>query len=623
MKYGHKVIALCISRIFDIENRKFVIDLNQKLKQKNCSLWIYHINTDLYWEENTSRPEASVFDLIDFNIIDTVILMDEKIKSRRISDTLIAKAKTCHVPVVVVDGRYPDCTSVNFDYRAGFETVVRHVMEVHHAKNPHFIAGIAGNPFSDEREEVFKTIIQEYGITFRPDMVSYGMFWAKPAIEATEKLIRSGNLPDAIICANDIMAINVSNTLQSYGISVPEQVIVTGFDGIEEIYFSAPNITSVRCGCSDLSESVYHAVMSSLNAPDNTEQVSVIPFLLRSDSCGCGNPDGKRHLFNFNDRFYRYQDDSQVLYEVSERMQVSKNLHEAGCCLFCGQLHDATILINDWCTDDTKNHFQTAYHNHFTDKMFLFFETGQEQFQQKTFRREEIIPHLKEYMDRGFPLIFNAIGFMGKTLGYVCFHFPDYELVNYCKLPQTINILGSGLGGYINTRYQHYLMKQLEFIYRYDALTGLLNRMSFIREFSKLCESLQGTDAHITAVLSDLDNLKFINDRFGHNAGDNAIRISALALKESCPEGALCVRFGGDEMLAVFTGKTDISAIRNRIQQYLSDYNQASGLEYQVSSSIGAYTVLLTQDMDLEKIVHGADKLMYTEKMRKKQKNIH
>ncbi|MBR1555012.1 MAG: hypothetical protein IJ644_06415, partial [Oscillospiraceae bacterium] len=68
MKYGHKVIALCISRIFDIENRKFVIELNQKLKQENCSLWIYHINTDLYWEEDTSRPEASVFELVDFSI---------------------------------------------------------------------------------------------------------------------------------------------------------------------------------------------------------------------------------------------------------------------------------------------------------------------------------------------------------------------------------------------------------------------------------------------------------------------------------------------------------------------------------------------------------------------------
>ncbi|MBR1554693.1 MAG: GGDEF domain-containing protein, partial [Oscillospiraceae bacterium] len=488
-------------------------------------------------------------------------------------------------------------------------------------RNPHFMAGIAGNPFSDEREEVFKKVIREYGIEFRPDMVSYGMFWAKPAIEATEKLIRSGNLPDAVICANDIMAINVSTTLQSHGIPVPEQVIVTGFDGIEEIYYSVPNMTSVRCGCSDLSDSVFRAVRDCLHHPERVEQISAEPFLLCSDSCGCGNPDGKRHLFSFNDRFYRYQDDSQLLYEVSERMQVCKTILDAGCCLFCDQLHDMTILINDWCTDDTKNYFQNPEDQHFSDNLFLFFETGQEDFKQKLFPKKDIIPHLQEYMDRGFPLIFNAVGFMGTPLGYICFHFPDYELVNYCKLPQIVNILGSGLGGYINTRYQLYLRKQLEFIYRYDALTGLLNRMSFIREFTKLCESMRGKDAQITAVLSDLDNLKFINDKFGHNAGDNAIRVSALALKQSCPDDALCVRFGGDEMLAVFTGQTDVSGVRNQIQQYLADYNQSSGLEYQVSSSIGAYTVKLGQDTDLEKIVHGADQLMYHEKIRKKKKS--
>ncbi|MBE6877360.1 MAG: GGDEF domain-containing protein, partial [Ruminococcus sp.] len=564
MKYGYKIIALCISRIFDMENRKFVMELNEKLKQDNCRLWIYHINTDLYWEEETSRPEASVFDLVDFEIADAVIIMDEKIKSRRISDMLIAKAKKYHVPAVVVDGKHPDCTSVNFDYRAGFETIVRHVLNVHHVKNPYLMAGIAGNPFSDEREEIFKQLLAEYGIPFHENRIKYGMFWAQPAIEATEEILNSGDMPDAVICANDIMAINVSNTLRSHGIRVPEQVIVTGFDGIEEIYFSVPNMTSVRCGCSDLSESVYHAVTHALEYPEQTEQLSAKPFLIRSDSCGCGNLDGIRHIFSFNDRFYRYQDDSQVLYEVSERMQTSINIMDAGGCLFCGQLHDMTVLLNDWCTDDTKNHFQNPKPQQFSDNMLLFFETGQDNFQQRHFPKADSIPHLEKYMNKGYPLIFNALGFMGVTLGYACFHFQDYEVINYCKLPQIINILGSGLGGYINARYQNYLLKQLEFIYRYDALTGLLNRMSFIREFSKLCETVRGQDTQVTAVLSDLDNLKFINDKFGHNAGDNAIRVSALALKQSCPDDALCVRFGGDEMLAVFTGQMDISSVMSR-----------------------------------------------------------
>ena len=296
MKCQRKIIALCISRIFDIENRKFVMQLSEKLKKQNCILWVYHINTDLYWNEKSSRLEAAVFDLVDFRIVDAVIIMDEKIKSRRVTEKLVSGAKAHHVPVVIVDGNHPGCSTVNFDYRAGFESVVRHVMEVHHVRRPHFIAGIAGNPFSDEREEVFKKVIAEYGIAFREDMISYGLFWAKPAIEATEKLIQSGNLPDAIICANDIMAINVSNTLQKHGIQIPEQVIVTGFDGIEEIYFSVPNLTSVRCGCSDLSDSVYLAATDALASPEQVKDYTVEPFLLCSDSCGCGCQENQQKL---------------------------------------------------------------------------------------------------------------------------------------------------------------------------------------------------------------------------------------------------------------------------------------------------------------------------------------
>ncbi len=618
MKYHHKIAALCISRIFDIENRKFVMQLSEKLREQDCMLWIYHINTDLYWNEEVFRPEEAVFDLVDFETADVIIIMDEKIKSRRVTEKLISGAKAHHVPVIIVDGNDPGCSCVNFDYRSGFEQIVRHVLEEHHVQNPHFMGGIAGNPFSDERLEVFRQVIEEYGIPFREDRVSYGMFWARPAIEATEKLIAGENLPDAILCANDIMAINVSNTLQKHGISVPEQVIVTGFDGIEEIYFASPNLTSVRCGCSDLSESVFQTVMHCLANPDYIENVSVRPFLLKSSSCGCSCTENGRQLFNFNDRFYRYQDDRQILYEITEKMQSCDTIAEAGYCLFCDQLHDMTFLINPWCEDHTVNHFESRKETSFEETMLLFFETERFNFQQKKISRKEVIPDLEQYMNRGYPLIFNAVGFMGIPLGYLCFHFPDYELVNYCKIPQIINILGAGLGGFINWQYQRYLMQQLEFIYKYDALTGLLNRLCFNKEFDALKESLHGEECPMEVILSDLDGLKKINDNFGHNAGDHAIRTAAEALKQACPPGALCVRFGGDEMLAVIAGEYQVADIINSIHRWLAHYNQTSGLDYEISASVGGYTGTLSADTEFSQILQKADAAMYSRKQKKR-----
>ena len=621
MLNGQKIVVLCMSRLFDTDHHKFVMQLNEKFKKENISLWIYHINTDLYWNEEHLHAESAVFDLIDYQRTDAVILMDEKIKSRTVSNKIISQAHAANVPVLTVDAEYPACSSLCFDYKAGFEAVVRHVMEVHHAKNPHFMAGIKGNPFSDERMDVFREVIEEYGIAFDEEsMVSYGYFWAQPAAEATEKLIQRENMPDAIICANDIMAINVVSALRSHGISVPEQVIVTGFDGIDEIYFSAPAITSVKCVSSGLTEQIYQSVMACLENPETVQRIYAKPALLINNSCGCKIPDDKKQNFNFNSKFYRYQDDTQILYEISEKMQCCTTPQDAGYCIFCNQIQNASLIVNQWCTDNSVNHFEQRPKQAFEEEMFLFFRSGEMRFQQRPFRKAEVVPELEQIMKKGFPLILNAVSFLGVPLGYMCFYFDNYEMTNYCKIPQVVNILGQGLGGFMNWRYQHYLMKQLEFIYKYDALTGLLNRLCFRKEFAALKESLHGKTSPMAVILSDLDGLKKINDVFGHNAGDNAIRTVAEALKQACPPGALCVRFGGDEMLAVIAGDYQVSDIIHKIHAYLDNYNQHSGLEYKISSSVGGYTGVLSADMEFGQMLQKADAAMYAQKQEKHRK---
>ena len=99
--------------------------------------------------------------------------------------------------------------------------MVRNMIEVHHLTKLHFMAGMKNNAFSDHRLEVFKQVLKENGLPFNDSMVSYGDFWSGPAEEATEKLVASGKLPEAIICANDKMAIAVCGVLNRHGIKIP------------------------------------------------------------------------------------------------------------------------------------------------------------------------------------------------------------------------------------------------------------------------------------------------------------------------------------------------------------------------------------------------------------------
>lgn len=122
----------------------------------------------------------------------------------------------------------------------------------------------------------------------------------------------------------------------------------------------------------------------------------------------------------------------------------------------------------------------------------------------------------------------------------------------------------------------------------------------------------------ITIVLADLDGLKKINDNYGHGEGDHAIHTVAQALKNACPKNAVCARFGGDEMLAIFDEEYDPDLIKKDITAYLDSYNSTSGKPYVVAASVGIYKAERGSCLDIEELMKRADELMYAEKLAKK-----
>ena len=622
MLNGRKVVSLCTTRLNDIDNIRFIMQLNKGLKELDSTLFIYNVNIDLYWSDENIRAEAAVFGLVDYNVTDVLIIMYERIKNNTITDKLIDEAKRHGVPVIIVDGVREGCISICFDYKKGFEEVVRHVIEFHGAKKPHFLGGFKDNIFSEERKDVFRKVIEENGIKFTDDMVSYGNFWAKPARDAIEALLATGNIPDAVICANDIMAINTCAVLFEHGYRVPDDIIVTGFDGIDEINLSIPRMTSSYCGAAASVPKLLEVIRKLYEDGTTTGEYLVEPELVINNSCGCDHIDEAMRdgvIRSFNDRFYRYQDDTMVLNAIAENMQSCTDIVDCACKLFTDTISSMTCIINKDCIDCNKNYFAASSRMQFPSEMFVFFDSDLETFRQCPFNRRDIIPNLDKVLKGGNPLIFNVISYMNVPLGYVCFHFDDYDIVDFCKIPQIVNTIGSGLGGYVNLKYQLYLTSRIERMYKYDALTGLYNRLSFNNEFEQRKRELMGEKVPITVILVDLDGLKYINDNYGHGAGDNAIRTVAEALRDSVPDDAICVRFGGDEMLAVITGECVPEQIKYDINRKLNRYNVKEGKPYLIAASMGVYRTDSTQNTDFEFLVKETDADMYAEKLAKRR----
>lgn len=619
MLKGYKIIALCLSRIQDASSIDFVSELNEKLSKLGYKIFLFHISTDLYWSENNEDSEIMVYELIDYSIVDTIVIMDEKIKDCSLSKHLIINAKNANIPVIIVDGHYENCVNVQFDYKGGFEKIVRHVMTQHNPEKLHFMAGNRNNRFSNERIEVFRKVLEEYHVAFDEGMVSYGDFWAKPAIKATQQLVDRGNIPDAIICANDIMAINVIAVLKSKGYRVPEDIIVTGFDGIEEVHLTEPKITTGYCNYKKLADIVIDLVKEGKASGD----YFVLPTLMISESCGCTYSSKINILDNFNklnSRFYRYQDDNRTLTQIAGNMQSCISMEEVPHKMENRVMNHMCCFLNKWCIDETVDPSLKKKRG-FDDELYLLYDAkAQKPFTPKMFERKDIVPELDVLLEVGYPLIFAELDFMDVSFGYACFYYNNCDSTDYAKIPQIVTALNSGIGGLINRRHQHYLTKQIEHTYIHDSLTGLYNRVGFNQEFEKIIKRVKENRDIVTAVLADLDGLKSINDNYGHAAGDRAIHIVASALKHSCPSDALCVRFGGDEMLAVIEGDYSIDLIRDEMNQFLDNYNCTADNPFIVSASLGILQIEGTNVLEFEALLKGVDELMYEDKMRKKQK---
>ncbi len=636
MEKKRKRIALATSRIYDPQTFSFIANLNETLKVHDCALLVFAINSDIYWDESLLTAEAYVYNLIPYDDIDLVIIMDEKIKSHTVSDEIISKAESHNLPVIVIDGKYENSHNICFDYDRGFEQIVRHMFEHHQVKRPHMIAGLPANPFSDARIRIFMKILEEKGIPFDDSMLSYGYFWADPAREATEKLLQRPELPDAIICANDIMAINVCDVLKAAGISVPDQVLVSGFDGFDEVNFTSPMISTVSCNTTLLASSAAKMALDCLeNKP--VEDVYIIPELIPNESCGCPAHMDRSHtrISSFNNSFYRHQDDARVLYTVSSNMEISGTPEEMAQSIKNYKTNDCLCVVDQKCFDSEKNYFLLPEEETNAKNLHLIFDSAYAETHE-----EAAPPSVKEtpnpfenvlagdYRDRileltesGYPVIFNSLDYMNQPLGFICFYFRGYIITDYARSASVTNAISMGIGGYINLRHQRALLQKVDEMYRHDALTDLYNRIGFNKIFEAEMKKKENLNKPITIIMSDMDGLKYINDNFGHADGDRSITAVAKALMDSCPEGSLSARFGGDELFSVIIGDCDADGIIKKIDEHLLEYNRISDLPYTVTTSCGYYTTNLDSEFDLMKVLRLADERMYdikkTKRMRK------
>jgi diguanylate cyclase (GGDEF)-like protein/PAS domain S-box-containing protein len=155
-----------------------------------------------------------------------------------------------------------------------------------------------------------------------------------------------------------------------------------------------------------------------------------------------------------------------------------------------------------------------------------------------------------------------------------------------------------------------------------DDLTGLYNRRGFqtMAEQQIKLERHHGTARGLVLMFADLDGLKQINDKYGHQAGSDAIVAFAKVLRSVLRSADIISRWGGDEFVILTIGSPDETSamIIDRIHARLRQHNYESDAPYELACSIGIAAVPLDGKKSFETLIAEADQAMYHEKRRRK-----
>lgn len=582
--------------------------------------------------------EINIYNLINYEAIDAMIMLTLTIKSDSVKKSIAKKALLHCVPLISLDENIEGAYNISFDYNESLHEIIDHVIEVHGRKKLAFMRGDRGNVVSDQREEIFRKAMAEHGLEVDESLIGTGYFWHEAAENVFEKWYKSGNIPDAVICANDSMALGVCRKAEELGLSVPDDIIVTGVDGIPEAMNYNPSITTARTNMSVAAEHIsdaLHKILCGEMAPVGFNPMKAERFYARS--CGCRAAAAVRDM-NHNmhilyDDLNRFKYYAKSVITTADEVKIDSDFVKTvrKMDVFLKSIwtkHSWLCICDDFISeikegDDFNQDYSFYRTNGYSARVGYGVEYDTDigkSYILPAFPTEHLVPELDSVLQNCLNIMFQPIHFQDKAIGYIA--------VEFTQCPGNYNVMNTFDCGVIalvleNARVQATLrssLDKLEEMYIRDPLTMLLNRRGFFKFAQKAFEDCCANGREFIMISIDLDYLKKINDTYGHGDGDFAIKTMAKAISEASEGRLFTARFGGDEYVAA--GISPHEGFDNeyiaKLNECLERLNSTSGKPYKVGASIGVYKAVPGEEDGMDVFIKEADDLMYADKKRRK-----
>lgn len=591
--------------------------------------------------------------------IDGVIVITGSFSTTITSEALSEALKDYKdIPVISISGELtlPNSYSANIDISTTYSDIISHLKNKHGCKK---IGFLSANPTKSNsalsRYEAYKQGLADNGFEYDDNLVLHGDFTKHSAYNTfvTHFTSREQIPFDAILCANDLMAVGCTKALKEFGMELPKDCKIIGFDETTHAIKNSPRLSTVDQGMFEQGFLGAELMWEKLNGKE-IPKASLLPVTpIYRQSCGCISLDNTEDVFMnaegelctknetlknrvvSNGEYFNFLSEIDNIYTLFDLVKAQNTLQQFyfdfPYLMDIAELDAAAVFFTD-----EPIHLEREDDFVIPEKLNLsiFIDKTQEisDFEPGiSFNPSETLQLQKLFGDKPGNFIINPI-FSGKN---------QYGLiiVKLCTTAYAVyNVFLKIISNAITQAYEYTqsllenkkLLNQNEELSQdnsnlaqlstTDELTKVLNRRGFMEIGQRSIDMAIDMKAEGLVFFADMDGLKKINDTYGHKMGDRAIKVMASVLTKVLRANDVVGRLSGDEFAAVTVGMniTQEQQVRDKIAKLFQIETQSKKFPFQLSCSIGAVE-FTSAHKNLRTLLTTADQRLYMEKRRKHQ----
>lgn len=500
-----------------------------------------------------TKGQTNIYDLILHGDFDGFIFEANIFCSRKLCKTIFDLLRKKNRPCVIVNYEQPYFPVVSADETVPLYLSTHHLISEHGCRKLFCIGGTKGHTPSEERINGFRMAMDEAGLSYDESCIFYGNYWRDvPHRVAADIADGRLDMPDGIVCGNDIMAVELCRILISNGIRVPDDIKVTGCDGS---IISQTERVSVTTVADHERINGYLAVSRLLKMIGaNISDKNMKPQLVTGDSCGCSEKacikasKARSNIREYSGAMFEILEHRKTSShgEIIRRMSECRELYDVtgtflGCCYMIPTGVKAELcLCEDWCRSLRD---PSVYRRRgFSDKMLLGIEADHKGGEQMvSFTTKDVFPSLSKPHEPRLTVV-SSLHYKGQIFGYLGFTYKKAVHIVFDEFYMSwCDAVSSGLNSVQNRMYKEYVNKRIESLSEFAPVLGIYNKRGLINKLMSLIA--EDNNSAVTLTL-----FTYIKEERVHYSVPpvNAI-VNAIRLKD---EKAVLASLGDDIIAA-------------------------------------------------------------------------